>query len=1111
MPYRGGRGLLLKRMMTDTGPDKIKKPRRRAGRRRGRFGLWLLFSLALLVVVAGFGVLGLTGKPLRLPVWAVVEAEERINRAMGGEGAVSIGDIVVVVDEDWVPRLRLEDVRLMQPGGATLAQLPELRMAFDPAALSDFQIRPRSLRLIGARLTLRRQADGRFDLDLGGRARPQVDNFAQLLDLVEGVFALPAMSHLRRIEAEALTLTLDDRRAKRVWQVGDGRIRLENRPDELAMEVGLGLVAGGQTPARAVLTFVSQKGSAEARIGATIDQVAASDIAAQAPVLAWLGVLDAPISGTLHANIDMLGEIGMLEGSLQIAKGALQPIKEARPIAFDQAGLFFTYDKATEKIVFSELKVESASLRLVASGHTYMTLGASGRPDALLSQVRFSEVMLDPEGLFEEPLRFSGGALDLRLRLDPFSVDIGQLSLVEEGRRLTASGKVGVEPEGWTVAIDLALNEIRHDRLLALWPVALVPKTREWVSQNVQEGLLFDVRGGLRLRPGVEPRLSLGYEFAAADVQFLKTLPPIRDGYGYSSIEGTTYTLVLNRGKVIPPLGGVIDVANSVFRVPDITIKPAPAEITLRTRSSITAALSLLDEPPFEFLKKAGRPVELGTGRAEMEAVIRLPLKRKVLLPDVDYSITGTLTDVVSSVLMPGRVLTSDSLTLTADRTGLRIGGQGKIGEVKFDATWAQRFGPEHKGKSRVEGKVELSQAFLDEFGVDLPTGSVSGEGEGTVVLDLQSGGAGQFQLASDLAGIGLSIPGLGWSLPRDAAGQLEVAGRLGKPVIVDRLVLEAPGLSAVGSVRLKPDGGGLDAASFSRVRLNGWLDAPVELVGRGKGRPVGVNVSGGTADLRRMSLGKGSGGGGGPLTVALDRLSVSEGISLTGFRGTFSSAGGLNGTFAGRVNGEAPVSGTLVPSANGSAVRLTSDDAGAVLAAAGVFSKMRGGSLDLVLTPRGPKGDYDGHAKITQFRVRNAPVLAELLSAVSVVGMLEQLGNDGLAFGVAEADFRLTPAAIEITRGAAVGASLGVSMAGVYDASRKRIDMQGVISPVYLVNGIGSILTRRGEGLFGFNYRIAGPSEQPGVSVNPLSILTPGMFREIFRAPPPSLAEGNE
>ncbi|MEL6210944.1 MAG: hypothetical protein AAFR44_12350, partial [Pseudomonadota bacterium] len=101
---------------------------------------------------------------------------------------------------------------------------------------------------------------------------------------------------------------------------------------------------------------------------------------------------------------------------------------------------------------------------------------------------------------------------------------------------------------------------------------------------------------------------------------------------------------------------------------------------------------------------------------------------------------------------------------------------------------------------------------------------------------------------------------------------------------------------------------------------------------------------------------------------------------------------------------------------------------------------------------------------------------------------------------------FLLTPRQLRLRRSAAVGASMGISMDGVYDLASDRIDMQGVISPVYVLNGIGSILTRRGEGLFGFNFRMTGDARAPRIAINPLSILTPGMFREIFRRPPPRI-----
>ncbi|MEP4988387.1 MAG: hypothetical protein ABJV68_11925, partial [Paracoccaceae bacterium] len=48
--------------------------------------------------------------------------------------------------------------------------------------------------------------------------------------------------------------------------------------------------------------------------------------------------------------------------------------------------------------------------------------------------------------------------------------------------------------------------------------------------------------------------------------------------------------------------------------------------------------------------------------------------------------------------------------------------------------------------------------------------------------------------------------------------------------------------------------------------------------------------------------------------------------------------------------------------------------------------------------------------------------------------------------------------------------------------------------------------LTRKGEGLIGFSYTLTGNAKDPDVSVNPVSALTPGMFREVFRNPAPVL-----
>lgn len=1081
------------------------------------------FFLAMIVgFVAVVAALGLTGTSVRMPVWVVAEVETRLNVSVDGmlpEGALSLGGIEIGFDADWVPRLRLDDLRLRNGAGKPLLTLPETGISFDLDSLLDGAVRPRTLRISGARIDLRRDAEGRFDLALGaGQLGAQIDGIPALFDLVDAAFALPVLSRLQSIEADALALSLRDDRTRRTWEVGDGRLRLENRARDIRAELGISMLGASGLPAQAVLTIVSDKTATEARITATVDQVAAVDIADQAPLLAALRVLDAPISGRLAATLGAEG-ISALDASLTLGQGALRPTQAAQPVPFDRATLELVYDPDRGRMKLTTLNVDSPSLRIKAVGQSYLQAAdgtyltgplGSRLPEAFATQIHVSEAMVDPAGLFEKPVRFSQGAIDLRLRLDPFKIDIGQISLIESGHRLTAKGAVGAGDDGWTAAVDIALDEISTDNLLQLWPVSLVPNTRKWLADNVLQGTLSDVRSALRVQPGKPTRLQMGYDFRDTEARFIRTLPPIVRANGYATIEGQTYTMVLSKGVVTPPTGGDIDMAGSVFSVLDITRIPAQAEVRLKTRSTLTAALSILDEPPFRFLAKANRPVEIGDGQATLDAVLRFPLIPRIMPGDVSFAVNGRVTGFSSGLLVRDKTVTAPDLSVSADPKGLRIAGQGAVGRVPFDVTFWQPFGPDAAGKARIEGTAELSDLTVSEFNLGLPAALVNGTGQAQVTIDLPKGAPPRLSLISDLNRIVMAIPGTGWSKPADVQGRLAVSAVLSQPPVVERITLDAPGLQASGSISLRRDGG-LDAARFDTVAIGDWFAGGAEITGRGAGKAVAVALTGGTVDIRKMGTGSDTGTGGGagadiPITATLDEVRITDDLRLTAFRGSFTPRGGFNGSFDGLVNGIAAVTGTVVPSPNGAAVRIRSENAGAVLDSAGVFASARGGRLDMLLTPLDRPGVYAGSASISRVRVANAPVLAELLSAVSVVGLLEQLNGEGLLFNEAVGDFTVTPGAVQISRASAVGASLGVSMAGVYGTDSKEMHLQGVVSPLYLLNGIGSFLTKRGEGFFGFNYEVNGDASGATVSVNPLSILTPGRFRELFRSPPPKL-----
>ena len=1101
---------------------RAKVPRIYAGRRAPRrlrpwyqrllrAGLWAVLAFGLVLTgLAGVSVV-LGGRAVVLPVWAVAETETRLNRALEGRALVVLGGVQAQFTPNGQPILILDGLRLKTPLGASLLALPEVRVEFSRAEMLRARLRPQRLVLSGPRVDLHRDAQGQIDFQIEtpeasadvALGLPQI--LAQLWHWVD----LPGLANLDRIDIEAMSLSLRDDRLQRDWVVGDGRATLVRQGQGLALDLGMGLVGGGAAPATAQVTLILPRATDDpgaGRILARFDQVAAADLAAQAAALQFLQVIDAPISGDLRASFDGQAQLTALEGGLSLGEGALSPVEGARPVALNGAQLSVVYDPVRQRVALSQIEVNSPALLISAQGHVDLQDVQAGVPQAFLGQIVLDEVLVNPDGIFAEPVRFGEGALDMRLRLDPFSLDLGQLTLLEEGRRLTARGGISASDAGWRVALDLALDVIAADRLLALWPVTLVPGTREWLLRNVLEGELFNVNGALRLRPEHEPRLSLGYEFAGANVRILPDFPVIRGGDGHAVLEGKVYTLSLARGHLDPPIGGRIDVARSVFQVPDVTQKPSFAEIEIRTESTVTAALSLLDQPPFGYLTKANLSPDLAQGRARLHTRLTLPLDGRVLGPDVAFSVEGQMQDVRSAVLVPGHRFEAAVLDVAGDNKGLTVSGASKLSDVGVSGRWILPLGPGARG-SKVEALVDLTPAFGRAFLSGLGAGALTGAGKARLDLALQPGKAPRFDLTSDLVGAGIDLAALGWKKPPRAQGKLSVTGHLENPTRLDSFALEGPGLRVKGSARLTA-AGAVQSMDLSQLLLGDWLDASATVASDGR-----VALTKGSADLRKLPRGAGAASTGGaagpPIAVRLDQVRVSDSISLTQVEARLSqAAGGMGGPFSGLVNGKAAITGTVAPGPKGPRVTVRSKDAGAVLAASGMFSKAIGGTLEIDFAATGVDGHYDGVARLQGFRVRQMPVLAELLGAISIVGLLDQLGGEGVGFDRAEARFRLTPRALEARDAFASGLSFGLTAEGLYHLREDRFDLQGVISPFYVVNAIGQAVSRPGEGLVGLNYQLGGTSEAPQISINPLSAITPGFLRNIFRRAPAALED---
>ena len=136
----------------------------------------------------------------------------------------------------------------------------------------------------------------------------------------------------------------------------------------------------------------------------------------------------------------------------------------------------------------------------------------------------------------------------------------------------------------------------------------------------------------------------------------------------------------------------------------------------------------------------------------------------------------------------------------------------------------------------------------------------------------------------------------------------------------------------------------------------------------------------------------------------------------------------------------------------------------------------------------------------IDNFKVKEVPVFAKLLSLASLQGMADLLTGEGIRFTDFEMKFSNQKNLTKIEEMYAIGPAVSILMEG-YIETKKIVSMRGTLVPATTINRsiasiplLGKILVgdKAGEGVFGVSFKIKGTPKNLKTSVNPIKTLTP-------------------
>lgn len=694
----------------------------------------------------------------------------------------------------------------------------------------------------------------------------------------------------------------------------------------------------------------------------------------------------------------------------------------------------------------------------------------------------------------------------------------------------------------YTAALRGALFDTPMDDLHRFWPRALAPDPREWVTTHLSAGTAHRATIDARVtyaQEGEEQKISvekLGGEifFDGIKVDYFPPLRPVEGAKGRAYYDAESFNLDISGGRL-----GDMKATKSTIHITNLHKAASPDEhaeidIAVSLTGPLKTALSVLDSKPLEYPKMLGLNSAGVSGTADVEVSFKFPIHKKLDIADVQVKATARAQDVSLDGVVAGLPLTGGPMDLTVSNGALNIKGNALLSGTAVQFDWTKNFTKAGGFDQRATARLVLDEKLLKHFGVP-DVLAVKGRMPADVTYQRGFDNSAKVDLKGNLGALGLTVPFVDFVKPLAAEGNVSLSLQLKNDKLqnIRDLSLETAGLMLQGDLDFTQDVKGETA--FAAVRLSrlmyGETDIAVTAEDRGATGYM-VRVSGRQMDARPFT---------GdddvepapntdakaaevvpPLHVVMDvkRLVLGKNRALDDVKMVLKRNKWQR---IDQMEMDAQAGGKAVylrymPEAKGHSLRFEADNAGAALATLGITKSIRGGTLAVrgEPLPNGGPRDMAGVAQLSNFTLKDTPVLAKLLNAMSLVGILDLLNGEGLSFSKARVNFSWTDRGqpqqtenmrlIRLKDGRTSGASLGLTFEGNIDYWARRLDMDGTIIPVSevssLISGIplvGDILTAGGEGLLAATYTIKGAMSQPVVTVNPLAVLAPGILRKIF------------
>ncbi len=1118
--------------------------------------LALLSITAFLVIVAAAFFWRLSQGPVSLD-FMTERIEREINRSLSGMTVDIAGAVFEMDSKTNVPHFRLRDLVLLDKSGNLIARSKRAAISFEGTAIFIGSLVPRSLELIGTRILVKRQLDGGLILGFGTPAASEsesatIDNSSvdggdmkagreeqatilpdatakSLIDALSGNGDNSNATSLEDIRITGASIQLFDEANQANWFVPQAELTFKRMPYGFVIFANASVASGG-TPWRTEVSATYRMQSRSFAVSARIEDLVPANVSDEIFALAQFAKVDVPLSGHAEMEISEAGVLTKASAEFAASAGIVGlPGYIAQPIVIDEGALRVDYDPPTGgfKIIDSIILVGGSRAEL--TGRVDPIRASDGRLTDLKIDLKASNVSIDTQGTVRNPVLVDRIEFQGKASIEGAVLGIDDLVVMSGNTGVRLRGVITGGDESAGIQLRGRMRDVSAEFLKRLWPPIVVPKSRKWVTENVQAGRITEgafnvdipVNGmAAAMRERVLPNENIDFQFSMAEVTstYFKSLPPLIAASGRARLRGDSFDLVIEDGKAILPSGGTIQVRPTTFRAEKFLTEAVPGVFELNLASSAAELMELASQPDLNLTRNAAfLPSDIG-GQAEAKIDINLPLIRGVTREQIQTKAEIKVSNASVKQVIPKVDLSEGELLVAFDRSGVLASGPVKINGFPSKISWQRSAGAD--GKASASFTTELDDEGRKKLGIRLEDFM-----RGPVKVDADITGIGEknsvIKVKADLSKAEMYLDPISWRRPPTSQTTASFTYLAGDTVgrKVEDLVVKGANLSIKGDVFLN-SAGGMKSAKLSQVWLSDENNFTMTIEPNGDDGQS-VTIGGKAFDARpsvKSMFAKGNGTGSKPsagsspdlkISGEFERVFANRGEILTGVsismavRNRTIANADIEGTFlSGR-----PLAIRVRANESGRQLQVTSSDGGAVLRGANLYSKVAGGSLEFsaLLGNDSTSSIRNGRLVLRDFDVRNEAALAD----IDQRSKSKKSGprSEGLSFTKLTLPFTTDAKFIRIGDSLLKGVELGATAEGLIRKADGAIQITGTIIPAYGINAavggiplFGELLTGgKGQGIFGLTFALGGSMANPKIQVNPLSAIAPGIFRKIF------------